>query len=238
MGRATLFLIVISFVVGCDALPPRWDQVTGHRRSPEHLVQLDLDPVRYAVATEAGILCLAEDALRIADVPFRYRFGRGVFADRAKVDRFTNYLGILTPESSRLPEARLGLYPARNDDDLIIGIRDEEGLAESVGVELWQDGELGDLIEFSLDADEARDFIEKFTGAGLYAWRDEHYQLVGLLNGVYVVDEPVAAFVGLDEMVRILPTGSTFFERRLRVLRPDFEYGVIDRPGPMAPDVR
>ncbi|MFO0985305.1 MAG: hypothetical protein U1E76_26840 [Planctomycetota bacterium] len=202
----------------------------GIREEPEHILELQFgNDTRFAVSTEDGILCLAEDALRSASIPFRFRYKRGIFEDRATVDRINENLAILLPQTSNLYHVRFGAYPAREDDELYLGVYDSDERPYLLRVALYQRGQFGDLLEVPIGNDEAAAFADRFRGVGLYAWRDDYYQLVGILNGVYTVDRPIVAFIGLEEIARILPTGSHYFERKIKVPRPDFEYGIIEK---------
>ncbi|MEW6743162.1 MAG: hypothetical protein AB1486_10425 [Planctomycetota bacterium] len=237
MRRRTVPALAVTFALlaGCSYMPPRYQDFLGLRPAPNHLVTLELEPPRLAVSTEDGIICLVEDALRTDDIPFTFQYGRGIYADFATVDRINETLGILLPQTTQVPQARFATYPPTEDDDLVIGTRDEGGRAAVEAVRLYEEGRLGDLIALDMELSSAHAFIERHTGAGVYVWRDDHYQLVGLLNGAYLLDRPVAAFVGLHELARILPIGSDFFAHQPKVPREDFEYGL---PYPAVDEIR
>lgn len=229
-NRWPLVLLGLSSITSCNYFSRDTRIFFGFRDEPEQTVQLQFgNEFRYAVSTEDGILCLAEDALRSASIPYRFRLRRGIFEDRATVDRINENLAILMPQTAVLPQVRFGAYPAREDDELHIGICDKNEQPKLMETKLYQRGQFGDLLETSIPMDEVAAFADRFRGVGLYAWREDYYQLVGILNGVYMVDQPVLAFVGLEEMSRILPTGSHYFERHIKKNRPDFEYGIIEK---------
>jgi hypothetical protein len=222
--------LVLLGAASCNYIPRDVRIFFGDRPEPEQLLQLQFgEEFRYAVSTEDGILCLAEDALRSASIPYRFRYRRGIFEDRATVDRINENLAVLVPQTAELTQVRFGAYPAREDDQLYIGICDKNQQPKLQEVRLYQKGQFGDLLQIDIGNDEIAPFSDRFRGCGLYAWREDYYQLVGILNGVYIVDQPVMAFIGLDEMERILPSGSHYFERKLKKPRPDFEYGIIEK---------
>ena len=176
------------------------------------------------VSTEDGLFALA-DVVPPAETPllFRYRTGDGFFDDRARLVRQTDVLALLAPESSRPHRARFAIHPASFDDRLFIEVRtgDEADLLEC---HLFDLGRQGDLLV--LDEGQLADVAHRYAGAGLFAWRDDMLQLVGVLNGVYCEEPATLAFIGLDEMATLLPETSDFFVRRALPHRSDFEYGV------------
>ena len=70
------------------------------------------------------------------------------------------------------------------------------------------------------------------AGVGLYLNRDDRWQICGILAGI-TLNEPGAdpsdaglGYIGLVEIVRVLPDQIDYFERDIKDLRPDFEFGV------------
>ena len=190
-------------------------------------VELETDRgIVRAVSTESGIFVLSDVVPPTGELAFRYRSGNGFFDDVATVVRKGDALAVMAPKSSRLNLARFAAYPAAADETLFLETREGEDL-DLVECALFDAGKRGDLLVLDDDADwSVPDAARRFAGAGVFAWRDETMELVGILNGVYSEDPPALAFIGLDEMVTLLPAESSYFARRVTVRRADFEYGV------------
>ena len=177
------------------------------------------------VSTEDGILALVETVFSTGELGFRYRAGNGFFDDVAKLERRNDTLAVLTPKSSRLNLARFAVYPAAKDERLFIEVRTSDH-GDLLACHLYEGGRQGDLLELDEAGSEFDDIVRQYAGAGVFAWRDDTMQLVGVLNGVWCESPRALAFVGLDEIATLLPASSDYFSRKVLPRRADFEYGI------------
>jgi hypothetical protein len=181
----------------------------------------------YGLSTERGILLLAEVLPEEQEeLAFRYHIGNGFFDDIATVQQRGEVLSVLQPQSSRPNEVRFAGDPAHAEDELYFEVRDEDGDPDLLEALLLDAGKYGDLVVID-EEDSLEDRARQLTGAGLYAWRDGHMQLVGIGNGLYSVSPPALAFIGVHEMAYTFPAETTtYFDREARPRRADFEYGI------------
>ena len=194
-------------------------------RPTETLVDLQLaHGTVHAVNTEHGILALAELLDEGQEVEFRYHIGNGRFDDRARPLVSDGSLALLEPTSSRPQEGRFAAAPARAEDELYVELRELDGPL-LVRTALLEDGRWGDLLS-APSGFAVEEFAARATGCGVWALREGHLQLVGVLNGLYGVSPASLAFVGLDRIAHVLPRDASYFEQRALARRADFEYGV------------
>jgi hypothetical protein len=186
-------------------------------RSVESSVEFQTERgVARGVSTEDGVLALAEVVPATGEVSFRYRVGNGLFDDVATLDRKNDTLAVLSPKTSRPNLARFAAYPAARDESLYIEVRTADH-SDLIRCDLLE------LDERRLEFDE---LIRHYVGVGVFAWRSDEMQLVGVLNGVFSADPPALAFIGIDEIATLLPSTSNYFVRKVQPRRADFEYGV------------
>ncbi len=214
--------------------------------TPNDLVVLDVPGAeRYALATEDGIIALDGDDLGLAELPIVLWFRGSPVPDDAVVEQRTEDLGLLRPKSTRLLYSEFAAQEPLPGEDLYIGLveaDDPEHRPFVVDAHLYEDGEFGDLLVVDDWFRTCESIARDFAGAGVYARREGRYVLVGLLNGTVATNPSPSTwcqyfgpyrllpFLGLEAIAPVLPRTSSFFERRARVFRPDFEYGT-DREG-------
>lgn len=177
------------------------------------------------VSTEDGILALVDVVPSTGELSFRYHTGNGFFDDVARLDRKNDALAVMQPVTSRPSLARFGAYPAARDDTLYIEVN-EGRKPELVEFELFEGGQHGDLLVLKKKGGDPLAIAQIYAGTGVYAWRNEEMELVGVLNGVVCEEMNAIAFIGLDEIADVLPRESNYFLRRVQPRRADFEYGI------------
>jgi hypothetical protein len=203
----------------------------------------------FAVSTEGGLLAMSDVVGDSDQVPFRYYIGNGMFDDVANVVSRGKVFTILKPYSSRLNEARFARSPARPGEELFIESEGYQDVAILLPVDLYEEGRRGNLLvlheeglleiygkRMAQQGDATPDlpagvadldaFARRHAGSGVFVWRDEFMQMVGILNGVYCTSPPALAFVGIDEIAQVMPEPFQYFERQTLPKRADFEYGI------------
>lgn len=211
----TLALAIVSALVLGGCRGPRSIEANVEFQTERGVVR--------GVSTESGILALADIVPPTGELSFRYRSGNGFFDDVAAADRRSDALVLMQPKSTRLNHARFAAFPAAGGDSLFLEVRTGPE-TDILRCHLLDGGARGDLLV--LDEGDFYDVLASYTGAGVYAWREDMMQLVGVLNGVYCESPHALAFVGLDEMATLIPAGSNYFTRRTTPRRADFEYGI------------
>jgi hypothetical protein len=177
------------------------------------------------VSTEDGVFALVETVPATGEVSFRYRVGNGLFDDVATLERKNDTLAVLAPKTSRPNLARFATYPAAKDESLYLEVRTAD-FSDLIRCHLLDDGRRGDLLVLDEQRTEFDEIVHHYVGVGVFAWRRDEMELVGILNGVYSADPPALAFIGLDEMATLLLATSNYFTRKVQPKRADFEFGV------------
>lgn len=214
--------------------------------TPNHLLRLEIPgSERYALSTEDGIIALDDDDLGLAEIPMLYWYRSSPIIDELVVQARAGDLGLLQPKSTRLERAELAATGPAPGEDLYIQLihaGDVERRPYLVDAHLYADGEFGDLLELDEWFSTCHGVAEEFAGAGVYARRLGRYVCVGLINGMVTTNPNPSVwsglvgpyrllpYISLDGLAHILPQSSSFFERRAKAFRPDFEYG-LDREG-------
>ena len=194
--------------------------------APEALVVLRTEyGVVYGTSTESGILVLSPLAESREELSFRYFVRTGAFDDVAVVDRRGPWLSVLKPSTSRPNEARFAVRPPDAEELLYLETRDADGAPILLEASLLDEGGRGDFLVLDSDQDAER-LAGGLAGCGVYVLREGYLQLAGVLNGIYLDSPEALAFIGLEEIARILPESSSYYERRVQARRADFEYGI------------
>jgi hypothetical protein len=217
----------LRWLLACAlALPLALAPACRGPRSVESTVEFQTERgVVRGVSTEDGVLALVETVPATGEVSFRYRVGNGLFDDVATLDRKNDTLAVLSPKTSRPNMARFAAYPAARDESLFLEVRTADH-SDLIRCHLLDDGRRGDLLDLDERRLEFDDILRHYVGIGVFAWRNDEMELVGILNGVYSADPPALAFIGIDEIATLLPATSNYFVRRVQPRRADFEYGV------------
>jgi len=237
-GSWKLLAACLLLAAGC-ATPPssHFVRLWPLGRSGEPIVGL---------STEDGILVLAVPHYDVGDVfSMQFPYGNSGLFDYGTLDHLNDDLAVIRPIYARLLEGRLATEPLRPHETLYLALRDEQDQQVMTIVDLWKDGRYGDYIVLPGE-DEPQARARDLAGSGLYVQRDGRWQIIGMMAGITArLDEDAAqdagmGFIGLVELVRVLPDRIDYFERDIKPLRPDFEFGVPLQPGdielPAPPD--
>ena len=228
----------LLFAAGCATEPP------------SHFVRLwplgnSEEPV-IGLSTEDGVLVLASPNFDVGDMfNLQFPYGNSGLVDFGMIDHLNEDLALIHPISSRLLEGRLATEPPLPHETLYVAQRDEQDQPVMQIVDPWKDGRFGDYVVLPGE-DDPQGRARQLAGSGLYVQRNDRWQIVGLMAGITALlegDAPQEAgmgFIGLFEIVRVLPDRLDYFERDIKQLRPDFEFGVPLQPGdvelPPAPE--
>ncbi|MHC5211590.1 MAG: hypothetical protein ACYTG2_12790 [Planctomycetota bacterium] len=222
--------MIALLLAGCAAAPP------SHytRLWPEGRTGLPL----IGTSTEDGVVILSTPGLAIGDrYEIQFPHGNSLVVDWGIVDRLNDVLAVIRPQTAVLLEGRLASAPPEANETLHLSLRTERDEPVMHPVRRWRGGEYGDWV--ILRRRDAEDVARSQRGAGVYVQRDGRWEIVGILAGLTAVDEAdprgevALGFIGLRELARILPDRVAYFQRDVRPLRPDFEFGVPLQPGDM-----
>jgi hypothetical protein len=220
---------VTALVLGaCSTTPP-----THYTRLwPDGRTGLPL----IGTSTEDGIVILSTPGLALDDLyEIQFPYGNSLVVDWGRIDRMNDVLAVVRPVTARLAEGRIAASPPEPDERLYLALRDERDEPRILPLERWRDGVYGDYV--LLDTDEPQQVAAAQRGTGVYVRREGRWEIVGVRAGRTAVDEAdprgevALGYIGLRELARILPNRIAYFERDLRPLRPDFEFGVPLQPG-------
>jgi hypothetical protein len=208
---------------------------------PSHLTRLwplghGGEPV-LGLSTEEGVIILTAPHFYVGEMfNIQFPFNDDGVVDLGTIDHLNDDLAVVRPRSSRLVEGRLATALPTPQETLYLAQRDERDKPIMTPVDAYKDGRYGNYITVP-GVDEPGAFARDQAGAGLYVMRDERWQIAGILAGITLKepgDDPDDAglgYIGLVEIVRVLPDRIDFFERDIQQLRPDFEFGVPLQPG-------
>ena len=208
---------------------------------PSHLTRLwplgQTDEPILGLSTEEGVLVLTAPHFRVGDVfNIQFPIDNDGLIDLGTIDHLNDDLAVIRPRTSRLLEGRLATALPTPQETLYLAQRDEDDKPIMVPVERYKGGRYGDYIVLPGHDDPAA-LARDQAGAGLYLQRDDRWKICGILAGI-TLNEPGAdpadaglGYIGLIEIVRVLPDQIDYFERDIKDLRPDFEFGVPLQPG-------
>lgn len=206
--------------------------VSGCQSPDNHLTLVDIPSGEVAgVATEKGIMVLKTPTVKAGDIyDIEHIYRNGTVYDQARVIDTNEYLALLTPVSSQLNNCRVLLFPVEPDEELYVGVLDNENKAYYLIADLVELGEKGDLIT-CIDLEKyPRPTPEGYGGTGLFAFRDGSLWLAGILTNVSAEMQgkkgKVYPFVGLDKIWRFITEAENKYSREKKPFRPDFIYGV------------
>ncbi len=194
-------------------------------RHPQSLIRFETARgVELGFSSEYGIFALAETFAGETELPFLYEIGNGSFEDVASVQIDGELLKMARARSSRPSEVRLAERPAQSAETLFLEIRPAPKEPQLIEGRLYNSGQSGDLLEiFDQDVEE---IARRWRGAPVHVLRNGHYQVIGMLNGLYCRRPDLLTFIGLDELYLMTPQATTYLDRRALPRRADFEYGI------------
>lgn len=208
----------------------------GCSSQENHITLVDVPSGQVAgIATERGILVLKKPAIKKGDTySISHVYGNGIVPDEARVVDIDENLALLKPVSSNLNAVRFLLYPLDPEEELYVGVLDEDNDPYYLPSELFEGGVHGDLILCDELEDYPRPTSDGFGGIGVFAYRDGYHWLTGLLlpmkaqiSGSMKEAYP---FVGMESIVNFFPDLRDNFTRQKRPFRPDLELG-LERDG-------
>lgn len=190
------------------------------------------------LSTEEGVILLGEPHFAVGDVfEIHFPVGNSVVRAHGRIVRLNEELALLEPVDARLLQGRFAAgLPDFAAEVVYLARRDEDDEPRMEPVRLWQNGVFGDYIVVD-DIDDADVFAREQAGAGLYVYRQRHWQIVGMLAGLTARspdldrDDVGLGYVSLLEMARLLPDRIDYFDHGVKPARPDFEFGVPLQPG-------
>jgi hypothetical protein len=207
---------------------------------PSHLTRLwpvgDSGEPFLGLSTAEGVIVLSTAHYEVGDL-FNIQFpvGNSGVVDLGKIDHLNDDLAVIRPLTSRLLRGRLGSTPPKADETIYLARRDEEDQPYMEPVVRWRKGVYGDYITVS-GVDDPAAFARDYAGTGLYVNRKGRWKIVGMLAGITAnlpgedADDAGVGYIGLLELVRVLPDQIDYFQRDIKPQRPDFEYGVPLQP--------
>jgi len=229
-GRRPLaWLVLLALLAGCSGPPSHYTRLwVAHRTGLPAI----------GTSTEDGVLLLAVPEWKVGDLfEIHFPVGNSLVRDYGRVERINDTLAVVRPLTARLAEGRIAASLPAPGETLYVSLRDGQDEPVMQAARLLRDGAVGDwLLLPGHDAQATADIAVQAAGTGVYVRRSGRWEIVGLLAGLLATDEsasdrPVAlGFVGLGELARILPGRVDYFDRDVRPLRPDFEFGVPLQP--------
>lgn len=221
---------------------------------PSHVTRLWPQGVQgkpvVGLSTEEGVLVLADRSYRLGDLfDVQFPVGNSRVDEVGELIRINDNLGVVQPLSARLLEGRFATERPAQHEQLFVALRDADDEPLMQPVAMWRDGARGDLIVPPIDAcddvDTVDDFALRTAGAGVYVYRHDSWEIVGMMSGLVVEladpgtpDEAATSvgFIGLDELRRAVSDGVDYVTPRFLPRRTDFEFGVERQPGDVAID--
>jgi len=210
----------------------------GCRSQENHITLVDVPSGQVAgLATEQGILLLNTPSIKSGDIySIRHIYGNSRLEDEAIVIHTDEYLAIMAPISVKLNMASFLRFPIKTEEELYIGVLDEDNDPVYLPAELFEKGAKGDFVlckELHLYPEPIPD--KGYGGLGLFAYRQDYLWLAGILTPMKAqisgVADDVYTFVGMDTILRFLPNNiEDLINRVKKPFRPDLEFG-INRDG-------
>lgn len=207
---------------------------------PSHLTRLW--PVGHSeepflgLSTEEGVLVLTAPHFQVGDLfSIQFPVGDSGVVDLGKIDHLNDDLAVIRPITAHLLRGRLAASPPLPTETIYLARRDDEDKPWMDPVDRWREGAYGDWITVG-GVDDPAAFARDFAGSGLYVNRRGRWQICGMLAGVTAnlpgedADDAGIGYIGLLEIVRVLPDQIDYFERDIKPQRPDFEFGVPLQP--------
>ena len=220
-GRTALLALVL---VGCSApIPSHMTRLWAIGNNEEPFLGL---------STEEGIVVLSPAHFEVGDL-FNIQFpvGNSGVVDLGKLDHLNEDLAVIRPLTARLLQGRTATTPPLPYETIYLARRDEQDKPYMDPVNAWHAGLYGDYITVN-GVEDPGTFSRNQAGSGLYVHRKKQWQIVGMLGGITAslsgedARNAGIGYVGLLELIRVLPDQIDYFQRDIKPLRPDFEYGV------------
>jgi hypothetical protein len=226
-GRGRLAALLLLTVAACSAPPSHFTRLWPKDATGEPLIGL---------STEEGVVMVRTDGFAVGDLlEIQFPVGNSLVRDWGRVDRLNESLMVVQPLTARLQRGRLAQSFPKPEEQLYLALRDDEDEPLMQPVEHWRDGAYGDWIV--MQGHDPLDIALRYQGTGVYVQRSGRWEIVGLLAGLTAYEGPepqgelALGFIGLEELARILPQRTNYFEYDIKPLRPDFEFGVPLQPG-------
>jgi hypothetical protein len=212
--------------------------------TPSHLARLwpvgqSGEPM-LGLSTEEGVLILSSPNLGIGDwFHIQFPVGNSGLGDWGILSHLNDDLAVVRPLTARLEEGRLASAPPKPQETIYLALRSAGDQPVMRAVTRWNEGSNGDYVTVSGQGP-AEVAARNLAGSGLYVLRDRRWKIIGMLAGTTArlpqrnPNHVGLGYIRLNELARVLPDQIDYFERDIKPLRPDFEFGVPLQPGDMA----